>query len=466
MRSVIARVCFVHGKLPRDFSTRWSRFFDGVRLSVALLRKRLAVGAGSSRQAMQLIRVVSFTGLVAVMASQSGCSSDGSTPETSGGTGTAGNAGHGAGNVGTGGSGATGGSSAATGGSGGSGGTGGSSGGSAGTSAGGAGASGQSSSAGRAGGGAPSGGRENAGAGRGDAGGSSGGPTSGSGGRGGASGAASGGAATGGAGAGAAGMPGSAGTSSMMSSPGCGKSPTLSNSPASTNFKPNTLSVGGKNREFIIRWPDAYDKSHPYRLILGLHGAGGSDKDTAGDYFGLWSLSMNSTIFVALSADGGYWSATTDVAYTDAVLKAVEEDLCIDTSRVMLEGFSQGAAMSWTIACSRPDVFRAVVGHSGGGVANPTTCQPVAYLGSLGLSESGNSQKTQTDQFAKWNGCTVATLPTAPSGGHVCTPYQGCPASDPVVWCSYDGGHTPSPTDGGQQKSWMPAEVWSFLSPF
>ncbi len=100
-------------------------------------------------------------------------------------------------------------------------------------------------------------------------------------------------------------------------------------------------------------------------------------------------------------------------------------------------------------------------------VANPTTCEPVPYLGSLGLSDvSGNSQKTQTDQFAKWNGCTIETLPTAPNGGHVCTNYKGCPAAYPVRWCSYDGGHTPSPNDAGKSSSWMPAEVWPFLSQF
>jgi len=35
-----------------------------------------------------------------------------------------------------------------------------------------------------------------------------------------------------------------------------------------------------------------------------------------------------------------------------------------------------------------------------------------------------------------------------------------------VVWCSYDGGHGFQPTDSGKSTTWMPAEVWSFLSPF
>jgi len=128
-----------------------------------------------------------------------------------------------------------------------------------------------------------------------------------------------------------------------------------------------------------------------------------------------------------------------------------------------VEGFSQGAAMSWTLACSKPGVFRAAVGHSGGGVTNPKSCEPIAYMGSLGLQE-GNGQNTQTDQFAKWNGCTITTLPRAPTGSHVCTDYTGCPSGKPVRWCSYDGGHTPSPSDQGKSSSWMPMEVWGFLS--
>jgi hypothetical protein len=258
---------------------------------------------------------------------------------------------------------------------------------------------------------------------------------------------------------------GDGGTADAVPSAGCGKTPALKNSPSSTTFTQNTLTISGKSRQYIIRWPDDYDNQHPYRLILGLHGATGKGADIAGNYFGLWDLSKGSTIFIAPSADGGLWSATTDTTFVDEILKAVEGDLCIDTTRIMLEGFSQGAAMSWTLACARPGVFRAAVGHSGGGVANPTTCEAVAYFGSLGLQENGG-QTTQTDQFARWNGCTIETLPKAPTGGHLCSDYKGCSAGHPVRWCPYDGGHTPSPTDSGQRTSWMPQEVWTFLSQF
>lgn len=199
------------------------------------------------------------------------------------------------------------------------------------------------------------------------------------------------------------------GSGAVNPSPGCGKSPTLKNSPAGTNFQQNSITAGGSNREFIVRWPTEYDNTRPYRLILGLHGATGKGSDIAGDYFGLWDLAEGSTIFVALSAEGGLWDAQKDLIYVDEVLTRLRDELCIDTSSVLLEGFSQGAAMAWTLTCSRPGVFGAVVGHSGGGVTAPQDCEPVPYLGSLGLNEGSNSQKTQTDRFAQWNGCTVET---------------------------------------------------------
>jgi len=278
-----------------------------------------------------------------------------------------------------------------------------------------------------------------------------------------ASGGRGGGVAAGGAGAGGR---GAGGQSGAVSSAGCGKPPTLKNSPTSTANQ-NTLTVSGSARQFLIRWPSNYDNSHPYRLILDFHGANGKDTDLAPSYFGLFDLSNNTTIFVAPSASGGIWDATADATFVDEILKAVEGDLCIDTSRVELEGFSQGGAMVATLACGRPGVFRAAVGHSRGGLTAPTVCQPIPYLGSLGLSDiSGNSQATQTDAFARWDGCTITTLPTAPTGGHICTSYTGCMVGAPVVWCSFDGPHTPSPTDAGKSTSWMPAEVWPFLSQF
>ncbi len=281
--------------------------------------------------------------------------------------------------------------------------------------------------------------------------------------------AKTGGSATGGTAAGGSGGSTSTGTpGEAKPSDGCGKTPsTLKSATVGQATPVNNVSVGGASRQFLVRWPSNYDNSKPYRLHIGLHGANGDLAENGRDNFGLWSLSKDSTIFVTLAGVNKLWDGPRDLLYADEVIKQVESELCIDKSRVFLEGFSMGAAMSWFLTCSRPGVFRGVVGHSGGGVQVPSslTCAPVAYLGSLGTGESGNGQNTQTDRFAKANSCTIETLPKATTGKHVCTPYKDCKDGFPVTWCSFDGGHGFTPRDSGASTTWMPQAAWDFISP-
>jgi len=273
-------------------------------------------------------------------------------------------------------------------------------------------------------------------------------------------------------------------------SAGCQHTPTLKNSPSTTaNY--NTVMVGSVSRRYILRLPANYDNGHPYRLILSYHWATGSASQvfnchtegidcytTQSPFFGMWDLSGGSTIFIApdgtsgQAADSGstnsnFWYNANgqDVALTDEILKQVEADLCIDTSRIELEGFSMGGAMVNTLVCTRPGMFRAVAAHSAGGQPLPTTCQPVPYFASLGSQEVGGQTST-ADSFAKTNGCTIQTLPKPPTGGHVCSMYADCSPGHPVRWCPFDGSHTPSPRDSGQSTTWMPKEVWSFFTQY
>jgi hypothetical protein len=221
---------------------------------------------------------------------------------------------------------------------------------------------------------------------------------------------------------------------------------------------------GGAQRTYVLRVPADYDSSHPYRLMLGFHGASGKGADIAPSYFGLWDLSEGSTIFAAPDAVGGLWNASTDTTMVTDLLTQLTEDLCIDMSRIGIEGFSQGGAMVWTLACALPGKFNVAVVHSGGGLAMPQTCEPIPFLSTLGTDGSG--QDMSSDYFAMTNGCTVESLPMAPTGGHACTNYEGCSAGHPTRWCDYDAGHTPSPIDAGQSKSWVPQEVWTFVQQF
>jgi hypothetical protein len=260
-----------------------------------------------------------------------------------------------------------------------------------------------------------------------------------------------GGAAGGGSGGGGGGGAGGAGSKST----GCGKTRALQDGN-------HTLQSGGAERSYIMHAPADYDNTKPYRLILGFHGATGKAGDIAPGYFGLRELSGSSTIFAAPSAVGGIWDGAKDTAMVKDLLTQLKDGLCIDTSRIDIEGFSQGGAMVWTLACGVPDTFKVAIVHSGGGLAMPNSCKPIPFFSTLG--NDGSGQGMSSDFFAKANGCMIETMPMPPAGGHVCTDYKGCMAGFPTRWCDYDAGHTPSPTDPGQGKSWVPAEVWKFVT--
>jgi hypothetical protein len=57
-----------------------------------------------------------------------------------------------------------------------------------------------------------------------------------------------------------------------------------------------------------------------------------------------------------------------------------------------------------------------------------------------------------------------ATPTRVTSGNHVCTNTTGCRTGYPVEFCSFNGGHTPDPSDGGT--SWQYQVVWNFFNQF
>ena len=57
-------------------------------------------------------------------------------------------------------------------------------------------------------------------------------------------------------------------------SAGCGKTPTLT-------AGNHTLTVNSKERWYLLKLPENYSNSHPYRLIFTLHAAGGNSSMVA-----------------------------------------------------------------------------------------------------------------------------------------------------------------------------------------
>ncbi|MEP7050235.1 MAG: prolyl oligopeptidase family serine peptidase [Pseudomonadota bacterium] len=296
------------------------------------------------------------------------------------------------------------------------------------------------------------------------------GTTGGDGGTAGKAGSGSGGAA--GAGTGGAGTGGATGTD-VDKSGGCGNPKTLQN---------GTLNImsGGASRKYILRVPDNYVNTQPYRLVFAFAESGSSATSVADrNYFTMATLdTKKGTIFVAPDAANGMgsWSKT-DVDLTDAILKVVEDDLCIDKKRIFATGFSFGGAMSIAIACTRADVFRGVAFFSGAdltGSCPATLTKPIAYYASQASGDSSgtpmpSSGKVKQAEFAAVNGCmpepNALTFP-ASGQAHTCTEYKGCSAGHPTRYCVFDGPHGWEPKDPGQAMSWDAPEAWKFITQF
>ncbi|MFJ9714828.1 cellulose binding domain-containing protein [Streptomyces sp. NPDC101213] len=263
-------------------------------------------------------------------------------------------------------------------------------------------------------------------------------------------------------------------------SSGCGRTPTLTSGT-------HTILSGGKNRNFILRIPDGYDRGRAHRLVFGFHWLGGTSTDVATGrtvetgtwaYYGLQRLAGESTVFVAPQGlDNGWANAGgEDVAFVDDMIRRIEADLCVDTTQRFALGFSYGAAMSYALACSRATVFRAVAVQSGGqlsGCAGGT--QPVAYLGVHGLRDGVlniSGGRAMRDRFVRNNGCTPQSPPEPAPGSltHRITTYSGCSAGHPVAWAAFDEGHIAAPQDGAPgdsgSRTWLPGEVWRFFAQF
>ncbi len=329
-----------------------------------------------------------------------------------------------------------------------------------------------------------------------------------------AGGVAGGGAPTGGVeqtGGTTAGGAATGGSSSAVSSPGCGTTSTVTFGSVPGESGDNvgvgdggyvTIQSGGQSRGFAMRLPDNYDNTRPYPLVFGFHWNGGNSKevDTGGSngyisaHFGLQYMSNNGAIFVAPDGINAGWanSGGRDLQFLDDMIQLIEENYCVDTSRLFANGFSYGGGMSYAIACDRANVFRGVAIYNGAVLSG---CEngndPIAYWQMAGLTDGTctmDMARPMRDRFVENNGCTPQDPPQPPqpppflsSGGHVCTNYEGCSGGHPLRWCVHQSGHGNAIVDGTGDLynscatppnscsdscpcTWVPEDVWTFFS--
>lgn len=253
-------------------------------------------------------------------------------------------------------------------------------------------------------------------------------------------------------------------TSSSSSSGGTGAGSAGCGAPAKLTNGRRTINVNGLNREYVLDIPSNYNQNNPYKLVFGWHWRGGSANDVVGQgYYGMKGLSNNTAIFVApdraAGTDGWTNANGRDMAFLQSMLTQLKSSLCIDESRIFSTGWSYGGMMSLAVGRELPSIFRAIAPVSGAFLtphvdSGSATAAWIAH-GTSDNVVSHSSGSQARDAYLRANGCSNTTVPVQPSP---CVEYQNCSSGKPVVWCSFNGGHT--------QPSFYSSGAWNFFNRF
>jgi polyhydroxybutyrate depolymerase len=179
---------------------------------------------------------------------------------------------------------------------------------------------------------------------------------------------------------------------------------------------PPPATLGGE-RPVSVLYPDDYDASQSWPLIMVLHGYSATGTIQNG-YLGV-SMRGTANGFITLAPDGNrdlggnrFWNATEaccdfggsgvdDLGYLTGLIDEAVELLNVDPERVYLVGHSNGGFMANRIACDAADKVTAVMNIAGAGFLNETRCEPsrpVGYIQVHGTLDSTISYNGGTFQ--------------------------------------------------------------------
>jgi polyhydroxybutyrate depolymerase len=180
-----------------------------------------------------------------------------------------------------------------------------------------------------------------------------------------------------------------------------------------------------------VRIPDGYDPSRRYQLVVTFHGRGGSDTSQSH----VTAISDSDTVAVypqglpgAGSASEAAWPGApystpamhNDPLFVSDLITHLQSILCIDSSRVMLAGKSNGGGFAASLACTMSLRIAAVTVVSGAlyGQRGCTPDRPVPILDFHGTGDtvipydgdSGRDLPAIPDWMAQWaaqDGCST-----------------------------------------------------------
>lgn len=199
--------------------------------------------------------------------------------------------------------------------------------------------------------------------------------------------------------------------------------------------------VGG-DRPVTVRVPPSYADDRPAPLLIVLHGYGSSGREHD-DYFGLRDMAAANGYLYASpdgtrSDDGDrFWNATDaccdfdgtgvdDVGYLISVIDEIDAKLNVDPQRIALIGHSNGAFMSYAVACAHADRIAGLISLAGATFATAADCAPSEPVAVVQLHGTA-------DDVVEFDGGAVEGIGSRRMGS-----YPGAEATA-EAWATYDG---------------------------
>jgi predicted esterase len=125
----------------------------------------------------------------------------------------------------------------------------------------------------------------------------------------------------------------------------------------------------GSGRDGLLYVPAGYDASEKVPLALTLHGAGGNARSGISHFLDL--ADEVGVVLLAPESRGRTWDVLVggygpDVEFIDLALERVFDRLALDTRRLAITGFSDGASYALSLGLTNGDLFTRVIAFSPG----------------------------------------------------------------------------------------------------
>ena len=260
-----------------------------------------------------------------------------------------------------------------------------------------------------------------------------------------------------------------------------------------------TFKFDGLDRSYVLHKPKNFDKNSP--LVFMLHGFGSSSMNIMS--YSQMNLIADQNGFMVCYPQGSrletgqsHWNANldmssvNDIGFLSSLAKLIQKNYDVNPENTFVSGMSNGGFMSYTLACEKPDVFRAIASITGTMSGRDwKNCKPSFNIPIMQIS--GTEDKTVpwdgtmstaygwggaphivkvVDFWAEKNGCNVdekinfPDLDLSDKSTVSLVKKKGSPKNNQVWFYTVNGGGHDWPGSWGNRDVSATKEIWKFFN--